>query len=104
MIRRPPRSTLFPYTTLFRSSECCGTPVITAKGSCLEEAGGPGSLYVDPNDPDELAQSLEWVLDDPHLRRRMIDEGLMYARRFDDEPLFRNLYNVYEKTLYPSVP
>src|SRR2546430_13688788 len=23
MIRRPPRSTLFPYTTLFRSWECC---------------------------------------------------------------------------------
>src|SRR2546423_7830181 len=23
MIRRPPRSTLFPYTTLFRSSETC---------------------------------------------------------------------------------
>src|SRR2546429_9116945 len=22
MIRRPPRSTLFPYTTLFRSAEC----------------------------------------------------------------------------------
>src|SRR2546430_11352460 len=24
MIRRPPRSTLFPYTTLFRSSVCLG--------------------------------------------------------------------------------
>src|SRR5690349_24196252 len=23
MIRRPPRSTLFPYTTLFRSAEAC---------------------------------------------------------------------------------
>src|SRR2546428_9298623 len=23
MIRRPPRSTLFPYTTLFRSLRCC---------------------------------------------------------------------------------
>src|SRR5690348_18025288 len=23
MIRRPPRSTLFPYTTLFRSHRCC---------------------------------------------------------------------------------
>src|SRR5256885_5527475 len=23
MIRRPPRSTLFPYTTLFRSVHCC---------------------------------------------------------------------------------
>src|SRR5438034_7739008 len=32
MLRRPPRSTLFPYTTLFRSSSCapptspCGSP------------------------------------------------------------------------------
>src|SRR2546430_4786863 len=25
MIRRPPRSTLFPYTTLFRSSSCYST-------------------------------------------------------------------------------
>src|SRR5256885_10803046 len=25
MIRRPPRSTLFPYTTLFRSAGCPGT-------------------------------------------------------------------------------
>src|SRR3712207_8560853 len=24
MIRRPPRSTLFPYTTLFRSNHCAG--------------------------------------------------------------------------------
>src|SRR3712207_7564820 len=24
MIRRPPRSTLFPYTTLFRSDDACG--------------------------------------------------------------------------------
>src|SRR6266536_4336028 len=24
MIRRPPRSTLFPYTTLFRSASCAG--------------------------------------------------------------------------------
>src|SRR3712207_6925124 len=26
MIRRPPRSTLFPYTTLFRSCPLCGRP------------------------------------------------------------------------------
>src|SRR5438874_10017132 len=26
MIRRPPRSTLFPYTTLFRSCAWCGSP------------------------------------------------------------------------------
>src|SRR5260221_8495703 len=31
MIRRPPRSTLFPYTTLFRSP-CCGAAGV---GPCL---------------------------------------------------------------------
>src|SRR2546422_5529627 len=32
MIRRPPRSTLFPYTTLFRSSigSCCGSSATRA--------------------------------------------------------------------------
>src|SRR2546422_4110132 len=28
MIRRPPRSTLFPYTTLFRSLLVCGRPAL----------------------------------------------------------------------------
>src|SRR3712207_8166025 len=28
MIRRPPRSTLFPYTTLFRSRCCCAWRVV----------------------------------------------------------------------------
>src|SRR2546422_4215313 len=31
MIRRPPRSTLFPYTTLFRSREATRTPESTSR-------------------------------------------------------------------------
>src|SRR2546422_4581632 len=31
MIRRPPRSTLFPYTTLFRSLSCCGAVKVTCR-------------------------------------------------------------------------
>src|SRR3989442_10728434 len=37
MIRRPPRSTLFPYTTLFRSPNTasrCKTPASMASASC----------------------------------------------------------------------
>src|SRR5258708_26981282 len=32
MIRRPPRSTLFPYTTLFRSHSCMSTPQSWSRG------------------------------------------------------------------------
>src|SRR2546429_4141546 len=35
MIRRPPRSTLFPYTTLFRSSAGDGTPMERPKKEML---------------------------------------------------------------------
>src|SRR3712207_9478374 len=35
MIRRPPRSTLFPYTTLFRSSTFGGNPLAAAVGSAV---------------------------------------------------------------------
>src|SRR2546429_5287754 len=39
MIRRPPRSTLFPYTTLFRSSFLSeGTAVVTGAGSGIGRA------------------------------------------------------------------
>src|SRR5437899_8659250 len=42
MIRRPPRSTLFPYTTLFRSGwPCCtGTPHRTCPSSAPRRGGG----------------------------------------------------------------
>src|SRR2546422_11021339 len=33
MIRRPPRSTLFPYTTLFRSPDRRGTPGVFTPGA-----------------------------------------------------------------------
>src|SRR2546430_13300603 len=49
MIRRPPRSTLFPYTTLFRS--VCGSPK------------GAGLVPVSSADSAELnAQSSRWSL------------------------------------------
>src|SRR3712207_7571983 len=44
MIRRPPRSTLFPYTTLFRST---GTPVANALAREADVVIGIGTRYSD---------------------------------------------------------
>src|SRR3989442_11604306 len=41
MIRRPPRSTLFPYTTLFRSSKSATTPTSCASSSRAADRARP---------------------------------------------------------------
>src|SRR3712207_8995621 len=40
MIRRPPRSTLFPYTTLFRSASAFVRAAASGKGSLAVAGGG----------------------------------------------------------------
>src|SRR3712207_7044148 len=50
MRRRPPRSTLFPYTTLFRSLRGVGPAGPGARGRPLDDARGgrPDGLHGDP--------------------------------------------------------
>src|SRR3712207_8596919 len=56
MIRRPPRSPLFPYTTLFRSRLRVGVPyrinLVAAPDQCVTlEVHGPGTADFDDSDP-----------------------------------------------------
>src|SRR5256885_12858821 len=46
MIRRPPRSTLFPYTTLFRSGEIGGSDEEAAAHYIRKFVGKPVVAYV----------------------------------------------------------
>src|SRR3712207_7866925 len=61
MIRRPPRSTLFPYTTLFRSLQAHAAPGGERRWS--EHLDGVDRL-------DALGPSLEVAEDLPHLDRK----------------------------------
>src|SRR2546422_4149260 len=47
MIRRPPRSTLFPYTTLFRSIETGGPTKADALNRGLLDASNPLVIFID---------------------------------------------------------
>src|SRR2546429_3051980 len=63
MIRRPPRSTLFPYTTLFRSIPRMGCSMYRGSGSsttsmyCAIRAGSPLAW---------LACSMSWARSEEH--------------------------------------
>lgn len=74
-----------------------GVPAIGAHGSCLEEAGGPCSLYVAPDDDAALADAIRRTYEDEDLRRRMISEGREYAKRFEPEHIAHRLLDIYQK-------
>lgn len=61
-----------------------GVPVIAATGSCLEEAGGPESRYVAPDDAEDLADTIKELLHDAAQRSAMREAGLAYASRFTE--------------------
>lgn len=73
-----------------------GVPVIAATGSCLEEAGGDGGLYVNPNDINDLAQKLQLLWQDEGLRQRLSAKGQTHVKQFAAENIAKKLVTIYE--------
>src|SRR2546427_7919472 len=101
MIRRPPRSTLFPYTTLFRSLEVSqagtvhalvrrggvtGTLVVTLEGrpveSYLRVIGKNGSLFADYVRSEEHTSELQ-------SQSNLVCRLLLEKKKTDNEPTTR---------------
>src|SRR5258708_21470686 len=70
MIRRPPRSTLFPYTTLFRSSRCIARRKCPAKRAC------------DPPVQTRYQECCRSEVRPPRLAASFVGEARTEARRF----------------------
>src|SRR5690348_18477331 len=76
MVRRPPRSTLFPYTTLFRSAFCSELP-ITRNSSAI--ASSFGSTILPPKDSSMRSEEHTSELQSPvHLVCRLLLEKKKY--------------------------
>lgn len=72
-----------------------GLPVIGATGSCLEEAGGPDSVYVNPFNEKELATAFDRILSDKDLQNKMIASGREYVKCFDEQIQAAQIRNLY---------
>jgi glycosyltransferase involved in cell wall biosynthesis len=76
-----------------------GTPVITSEGGCFGETAGENSLFVDPQNHEELAVALKTVLTDSSVREKMITKGLDHALSFKHDRIAENLMAVYKSAL-----
>lgn len=76
-----------------------GTPVIAATGSCLEEAGGPASLYCEPFDYQQVAKFMDELARNSEKRKEIIAVGKEYAERFSEQRIAEQLYAIYEQLM-----
>src|SRR3712207_3416701 len=83
MIRRPPRSTLFPYTTLFRSLDVEVDPVDSADLAPLPALLGPEGL-LQPSGSDHRVPLAYGLWFDPLLRRKCDRAGARERSGHDD--------------------
>lgn len=76
-----------------------GVPVLAGERSSLPEAGGPGSIYVDPEDPEAIAEGLARILESEDLRKPMSRMGRDYASRFTSAVISNQLMQSYRDLL-----
>lgn len=76
-----------------------GLPVVACTGSCLEEAGGPDCLYVDPDDVEGMAAAILSSLSDADGRTTRIQASQQYIRRFRGTDVASQVLDVYRELL-----
>src|SRR3989454_5439354 len=114
MIRRPPRSTLFPYTTLFRSAEQAARIRAERKAYELEECRRRaekypndlqirfdlGELYFKAGKISEAISEFQKAQNNPHRRIQAMGYlGQCFARRGMNDLAARSLQNAIKEKL-----
>lgn len=74
-------------------------PVITSKGSCFSEAGGHHTLYITPQNIEELADAIEKCLTEGALRMDMIMHGWEHVQQFKEEKVTARMMALYQSLL-----
>ncbi|MBQ9206703.1 MAG: glycosyltransferase family 4 protein [Treponema sp.] len=62
-----------------------GIPVACSKAGALQEISGEKAILFDSTHIEEIADSIEKIVTDIHLRKKMIKDGINWAKKFDWE-------------------
>jgi len=72
------------------------TVVITSNTSCLPEAGGKDSVYIDPENYLDLRSKIKFLWDSESERKRRADKGFEFVQKFNDENIAKAIMNLYQ--------
>lgn len=76
----------------------CGTPIVTSDANGLREIAGDAALFVDPADPEAIAEAIGRALTDGEVRRELRERGRARASRFSWGRCARQTLALLERT------
>lgn len=71
-------------------------PVITSNVSSLPEAAGEAAVYVDPKNVADIAMKITEVVDNPALRKELIEKGKKQIKKFSWEKTAKETLSILE--------
>ncbi|MGK5091518.1 glycosyltransferase family 1 protein [Deltaproteobacteria bacterium TL4] len=74
----------------------CGCPVITSNAASLSEVCGDAAVYFDPDDSNDIAEKIKFVLNDSSLRENLIQKGKAQAQLFRWEKTAEQTWSVIQ--------
>ncbi len=97
-------ATVFVFPSLYEGfglpileAAACGCPVITARGGSIPEVIGDAGIYINPQNPYEIAKAISSVFEDEKKRNDLSKKGIVQAAKFSWKQTAHNTIKVYEK-------
>lgn len=98
---------VFVFPTFFEGfgfpvleAQGAGVPVVASNIQALKEIGGGGAIFVNPQNPQDIADGVKKVILDPKLKNGLIKKGLKNITRFSWEKCARETLVVLEGVAY----
>jgi len=75
------------------------TVTITSNTSCLPEAGGPDSVYIDPKNHLDIQSKIKFLWENESERKRRAEKSFEFVQKFNDELIANELMTLYRKII-----
>jgi len=76
-----------------------GTPVVSSNATCLPEVYGQAAHYFNPEDTSDIAEAIDQVLSDDHIRTRLAKAGYKQIKKYSWKKQAQETHKVYKQVL-----
>lgn len=74
----------------------CGCPIVTSNANGLYEIAGDAAILVDPNDSDQISDTMFRILTDQELKRNLAEKGLQRSKLFSWKKCAKETLEIFE--------